>query len=432
TGWPKGVIASRGGIANHIQALRSLYPLGPDDAVLQLTPIGFDASLWELLGPLSAGARLVSLPPEAHGAPNRIVEWMARERVTAIQVVPSLLRPLLDEPGLDRCRRLRRVYCGGEPLSPELARRFRNRSDAELVNLYGPTEATVDVTSWRCAEEPDGRDIPIGHPVPGVCAYALDANMELVPDGVPAELYAGGAGVARGYLNAPGETAERFAPNPFGAAGSRLYRTGDRVRRRAGGEFEFGGRFDAQVKLRGQRIELGEIEVTLKGRPDVADAVVALSAPPAGEPRLVALVVPRGPVTIEELRHYLGARLPSAHVPAVIRLVDALPLSATGKVDRRAVASVAEQLHDTPPEPPRPGEETLIAEVWSAILKVEQIGRADNFFELGGHSLLAMQVVARLREVLGLELPLQQLFMTPTVSGLAAWVAEIRSQAGAQ
>ncbi|HKR12801.1 MAG TPA: amino acid adenylation domain-containing protein [Pyrinomonadaceae bacterium] len=428
TGKPKGVVASRRGLVNHIHALHSLYPLSSNDSVLQLTPLGFDGSLWELLGPVSAGAHLVSMSSGTNRDPSRIVRCMADERITAIQVVPSLLRPLLDEPELDRCRHLRRVYCGGEPLTRELAQRFYSRLDAELLNCYGPTEGTIDVASWRCEKTFDNRDIPIGHPIPGVSAYVLDANLELVPDGVTAELYAGGVGVARGYLNAPDDTAERFVPDPFGAPGSRMYRTGDLARRRSQGELEFKGRYDNQIKLHGQRLELGEIESTIKANPDVAEAVVALSTSLRSEPRLVGLVVPRGKITVEELRQYLGRKLPFGAVPASIRFVETLPISSTGKIDRRAIAEAAEQIQIEPSEPPRLGDETVIAELWSDILKVERIGRTDSFFELGGHSLLAMQVAARFYEALGLELPLQQLFTTPTVSGLAAWVAEIRSE----
>jgi acyl carrier protein len=205
-----------------------------------------------------------------------------------------------------------------------------------------------------------------------------------------------------------------------------MYRTGDRVRRRSRGELEFEGRYDSQIKLHGQRIEPGEIESTIKTHSEVAEAAVALSTLLRNGPRLVALVVPRGRITVEELRQYLGQKLPFGEVPATIRLVESLPISSTGKIDRRAIAAAAEQVQAEPLEPPRPGDETVIAEIWSNILKVERIGRTDSFFELGGHSLLAMQVAARFHETLGLELPLQQLFTTPTVSGLAAWVAERR------
>lgn len=426
TGYAKGVVALRRGIANHILALQSMYPLTRNDSVLQLTPHGFDASLWELLGPLSAGARLVSMPRSSHRNPTHVVEVMARNRISAIQVVPSFLRYLLEEPGIVQCSELRRVYCGGEPLSPELAWRFYSRLDAELLNLYGPTEATIDVTSWRCTREGDSQTVPIGCPIPGVCAYTLDWNLEPAPDRVKGELYVGGVGVTRGYLNSPGETANRFVPNPFGPPGSRLYRTGDWVRRLTNGELEFCCRSDEQIKLLGHRIELTEIEVILKQHHDIIDAAVAVSTPPSGEPHLTAMVVSRLPLSVEKIRIYLHSKLPSAAVPAVIRFVDKLPLTVNGKLDRGAVAIAMERTTTVAPELPCTDEEALLADMWSEILKLDVIGRHDNFFELGGHSLLAMQIVARIQVVFSIDVPLQQLFKTSTVASLSAWIEKAR------
>ncbi|WNM63150.1 amino acid adenylation domain-containing protein [Candidatus Nitrospira neomarina] len=426
TGSPRGVVATRRGLYNHINVLQSMYPLNQEDSVLHLTNVSFDASLWELLGPLSAGASLISCPAFAKRSPSDIVEVVSQNRISAIQVVPSLLRTLLDEPRLNRCQELRRVYCGGEPLSMDLSRRFFARLDAELLNMYGPTEATIDVTSWRCVLESNLQAVPIGQPIPGAVAFLLDSNLEPVPDNVLGEIFVGGVGVARGYLNTPSETANRFVPNPFGPSGSRFYRTGDWGRRCNGSELEFGGRIDDQVKLQGNRIELGGIETILKQRSDITDAAVALSIPLRGEPVLAAMVVSRTTIKIDELRAYLLNRLPSVEVPAVIRLVKALPVMPSGKIDRQAVAESARLTVDNSFEPLHVGDETVLAGIWAKVLNVVEIGRHQNFFELGGHSLLAMQVVSRMREAFGVEVPLQQLFKTSTVASLSAWLADVR------
>jgi amino acid adenylation domain-containing protein len=425
TGRPKGVVVTHGNLAHHVRALQQLYPLGPEHTMLQLTAIGFDASLLELCAPLAAGARLVVPRHGIQSNPAAIVEAIAKHRVTAIQVAPALLRAILDEAGFDRCRHLRRVYCGGDVLPIELARRFRAQLDAELLNLYGPTETAIDATSWRCCSEPTWSTVPIGAAIPGARVLVLDSQLEPLPVGVMGEIYIGGGGVARGYLDDPALTATRFIPDPFGPAGTRLYRTGDRGRRLTDGALEFLGREDAQVKLRGHRIELGEIEAVLRSHPAVIEVAAAVTG--SDRARLVAVVTVSTPVLPNVLREHVAALLPAAVVPAVIRIVDALPLGSTGKIDRRAIASLIDNEPALPPEPPQPGVETELVAIWRTVLGVDSISRHDSFFELGGHSLLAIQLVARIQDRFGVELPLRQLFTHPTVAGVAQWLARAAS-----
>jgi acyl-coenzyme A synthetase/AMP-(fatty) acid ligase/acyl carrier protein len=319
---------------------------------------------------------------------------------------------------------LRRVTTGGEVLPLELQDRFFSRLHAGLHNGYGPTEATISATFWTCEPESDRRTVPIGRPIANTRTYVLDRHLRPVPVGVPGELYIGGDGLARGYLGRPGLTAERFVPDPLSQLpGARLYRTGDRARYRSDGTLEFLGRLDHQVKIRGFRVEPGEIAATLAQHPDVRDGIVVAREDSTGDRRLVAYIVPAAEALapgVDQLRGFLQARLPEHMIPSAFVVLDALPLTPSGKVDRRALPA---------PDQTRAGLEALvtprtpveeaIAEIWMAVLKLERVGVHDNFFALGGHSLLATQVVARLRAAFGLELPLRALFETPTVGGLA-------------
>ena len=268
TGAPKGVLVTHAAIANHMRWMHERFPLGVDDGVVQKTPCTFDAAVWEFLAPLLAGARLILAPPGAHQDPASLVRLIADEAATILQMVPTGLRALLDDPGIGRCRSLRRLFCGGEALAPGLAERVFERLGVELVNLYGPTEACIDSTFWVCAR---GRPtVPIGVPIDGVRAYVLDRRLQPCPAGVEGELHIAGAGVARGYLERPDLTADRFLPDPFGGEpGGRMYATGDRARLLADGTLEFLGRLDEQVKVRGYRIEPAEIEAALNRHPAI-------------------------------------------------------------------------------------------------------------------------------------------------------------------
>jgi amino acid adenylation domain-containing protein len=428
TGTPKGVEVPHGALSNHMAWMRRRFPLGADGAVLQKTPFGFDASVWEFWSPLLEGARLVMARPGGHRDPAWLVDALRRGRITTLQVVPSLLAVLVDEPGLEACTALRRVYAGGEPLPTELVRRLRARLDVEVVNLYGPTEACIDA-SFHVAE-PDFAlpGAPIGRAVDNARLYVLDPALRPVPIGVAGELCIGGVGVARGYLRRPGLTAERFVPDPFGAAGSRLYRTGDRVRLGADGVLHYLGRADFQVKVRGHRVELGEIEAALLRDPAVrAAAVVVRDGAVAG------YVVPAEGRTVDAaaLRDALMAALPEYMVPSAIVRLDEMPLTPTGKVDRRALpdpATTARAADDG--EAPRGPVEALLAGIWAELLGGRDVRRTDSFFALGGHSLIATRLMSRIARVLGVELPLKALFAAPTLAGLAARVEDARAAAG--
>jgi amino acid adenylation domain-containing protein len=440
TGLPKGVVNTHGGVVNRLLWMQVAYGLGSADRVLQKTPFSFDVSVWELFWPLAVGAALVIAQPEGHRDPEYLVELIEAERVTVLHFVPSMLAAFLAARGMARAPALRQVFASGEALSEDLRRRFFAQSQAELHNLYGPTEAAVDVTAWRAApdDRPRGATVPIGRPIANTRIYVLDEAGEPAPVGVPGELHIGGIGLARGYLGRAGLTAERFVPDPFdvsggGRGGGRLYRTGDRARVRAGGEIEFLGRLDHQVKLRGFRVEPGEIEAVLTASPEVGEAVVALREDLPGDFRLVAYVTPAGDsgpdvVDVAGLRHLCRERLPVYMVPAAFVVLPRLPLLPNGKLDRRALPA-PEEIGGEPAEgfvaPASPLEE-ILAGLWAEVLGRERVSATAGFFtELGGHSLLATQVVSRLRERLGIDLPLRSLFDAPTVR---AWAELARAR----
>ncbi len=427
TGRPKGVMVPHRAIANHMRWMAEALPLTEDDVVLQRTPIGFDASVWEFWAPLIAGARLVMGPAGAHRDPAVLARALVEHDATVVQLVPSLLRLLLDEPALTEARRLRRVCCGGESLTADLTERCLARLPVEVINLYGPTEATIDATWWRCRRgEPS---IPIGRPIANMRAWVLDAGLQPVPIGVPGELHLGGIGLARGYLNRPDLTAERFIPDPRRPdSGERLYRTGDRARWRADGALEYLGRMDHQVKLRGMRIELGEVEAALAEHPAVREAVAAIREGAGGEPRLYAWIVPQAHAAVDRatLRHFLVEQLPGPMIPHAIVALDALPLTPHGKVDRGALPAPDEidLLRAPEREPPATPLECALAALWTELLGVSDIGRRDDFFAIGGHSLLAARLVARLRERLSIEVELRQVFETPALADFAEALLE--------
>src|SRR5215210_1630069 len=340
TGRPKGAMNTHRGIANRLLWMQEAYGLTPDDRVLQKTPFTFDVSVWEFFWPLLTGARLVVARPGGHRDSAYLARVIAEAGVTTVHFVPSVLGVFLEEPEVAACASLRRVICSGEALTPELVRRALVRLGAELHNLYGPTEAAVDVTAWACPRDGAAglRTIPIGRPISNTQIYLLDRRFRPVPAGVPGELYIGGVQLARGYAGRPDLTAERFVPDPMGTEpGARLYRTGDLARFLADGEIEYLGRSDHQVKIRGVRIELGEIEAALALDPRVRGAAVVVRNDL--ERGLVAYVAaaPNDRPAPEELREYLRRRLPEVMIPADWIVLDALPLTSSGKVDRKAL-----------------------------------------------------------------------------------------------
>jgi amino acid adenylation domain-containing protein len=419
TGRPKGAMVNHRGIRNRLLWMQETYRLTPADTVLQKTPFSFDVSVWELFWPLMTGARMVLAKPGGHRDASYMADLIARERVTVMHFVPSMLQAFLEEPDLDRrCASLRLVVASGEALSAELEQRFAERlPGARLENLYGPTEASVDVTSWTCGLSADRRPVPIGRPIANTRIHLLDPHLRPVPVGVAGELWIAGANVGRGYLGRPELTAERFVPDPFGETGARAYRTGDLARFRADGAIEFLGRIDHQVKVRGFRIELGEIEAVLASHPGVREVAVTVRED-RGARSLVAYVVPPA-AAVEDLRRLSRESLPEYMVPAFFVGLEALPLSPNGKLDRRLLPapdpSAWAAAEYAPPHGPA---EEVLAETWAQVLDLDRVGAHDNFFNLGGDSILSLRMLTRLRER-GLDLTLQQVFQHQTVRELA-------------
>jgi amino acid adenylation domain-containing protein len=424
TGNPKGVMIPHRAIVNHMLWMQETFPLSETDRVAQKTPISFDASVWEFYAPLFAGARLVLAPPGGHRDSRYLVKFIAEQEITVLQLVPSLLGIVLDEPEFSACTSLRRVFCGGEALTVGLKEKFQTRLSAELCNLYGPTETTIDATFFRCQRNTKSDAIPIGRPIANTAAFILDAQLEPVSIGLPGELYIGGTGLARGYLNRPELTKEKFISSPFGLQpGARLYKTGDLARYRPDGNIEYLGRIDNQVKLRGLRVELGEIEAVLSQHPKVKQVVVTVREDDPGDHRLIAYVVPEAESLfhVNDLRRYVKEKLPDYMVPSTFVQLDSFPLTPNGKIDGRSLPKPSyEGTRDKPAYMALQTEvENAVAEVWQGVLRRKEIGIHDNFFDLGGHSLLAMQIVSRVRGIFNVDLSFRDLFQTPTVAGLA-------------
>ena len=422
TGTPKGALICHRSLCNFVTWAQRIFPLDETDRVPFKTPFTFDASVWELYAPLVAGAQQILAPPEVPWDLDELVATIRRHEVTIVKLVPSLLRLLLDHPGFANCGFLRRVLCGGEALPTELAASLRERSDAVLYNVYGPTEATVDASWYTCDPDDEQTIQPIGQAVDNVRLYLLDSNLEPVPRGTPAELYIGGVGVARGYLNRPELTAECFVPDPFVTdPDARLYKTGDLARFRQDGELEFLGRLDHQVKIHGQRIELGEIELALNAHPGIRQSVVAGHAAESDRSRLVAYFVRAdgGETTSEELKAFLRESLPEPMVPSVFVVLDELPMTRHGKIDRKALPEPQQSAGDAKTYVAPHGKvEVALAGIWADLLGFDRVGTHDNFFELGGDSIVSIQVVSRAREA-GIGLTPRMMFQYHTIAELA-------------
>lgn len=432
TGRPKGVMISHRAICNHMFWMQTVFPLVETDKVLQKTPFSFDASVWEFYAPLLVGAQLIMALPGGHQDSAYLIKVIAEHKVTILQLVPSLLRMLLEERGIETCNSLKYVFCGGEALSVDLQKRFFANLDADLYNLYGPTEACIDAIVWRCKHGTHQPIVPIGRPIANTQVYILDSHLQPVPVGVPGELHIGGAGLARGYLDRPDLTDEKFIPNPFSNdPGLRLYKTGDLARYLPDGTIEFLGRTDHQVKLRGFRIELGEIEAVLSQHPAVQEVVVLAREDVPGDKRLVAYVVlnQEQASSTDELRHFLKQKLPDYMLPSAFEMLEAMPLTPNGKVDRQALpipAQARAELQGAIVAPRTPVEDVVVG-IWREVLGLEQIGIHNNFFDLGGHSLLATQIISRVRDIFQIELPLRCLFETPTVAGIALTITQMQA-----
>jgi amino acid adenylation domain-containing protein len=430
TGTPKGAMNTTKGIVNRLHWMQTRYRLASSDRVVLKTPISFDVSVWELLWPIITGAATVIAKPDGHGDPRYLVDLFERHGVTTAHFVPSMLRMFLAEPTVARCTGLRRVICSGEALSADLQHTFFERlPHVELHNLYGPTEAAIDVTAWQCDPTDTRPFVPIGRPIANIECHVVDRRLRPLPIGVPGELCLAGVGLARGYVNRPELTAERFVSDPSDP--SRLfYRTGDRARWTNDGVLQYLGRLDAQVKIRGVRIELEEIEKALSDLPEIAAAAVDARPDPTGGLGLVAYVVAEtgATPTLRRIREALASRLPETFLPAGLVLIGTLPLTTSGKLDRRALPDPAtDVVRDT--VAPRDDLERVLADIWTQVLSRNGFGIYDSFFELGGHSLLATQVVSRIRTRLDVDVPLRHVFEQPTIARLAAIVRAL-GQAG--
>ncbi|MES2936925.1 MAG: non-ribosomal peptide synthase/polyketide synthase, partial [Pseudomonadota bacterium] len=424
TGRPKAAGVSHTAIVNRLHWMQQAYGLDSSDRVLQKTPFSFDVSVWEFFWPLQQGATLVMARPGGHQDAQYLGELIASAGITTLHFVPPMLEAFL-AASRALLPALRQVMCSGQALPWELQQRFFERlPQVQLHNLYGPTEAAVDVTAWHCTPKGPQGVVPIGRPISNIRIHIVDAQFNLLPQGVPGELCIAGVGLARGYIGRAELTAERFMPDPFGQPGERMYRTGDLARWLPDGSIEYLGRIDQQVKIRGFRIELGEIEAQLAAQAGVREAVVLAREDVPGDTRLVAYVVPEGIEQLETtaLRTQLQRQLPEYMVPAHFVVLEALPLSPNGKLDRKALPAPDTSRGETGYVAPRTPTEATLASIWADVLKVDRVGVQDNFFALGGHSLLATQLVSRMRTALDVELPLRTLFEAPTVAQLAGRV----------
>ena len=422
TGRPKGVVISHAGIANRVMWTVRRHRLDHTDRVLQKTTVGFDAAGWEIFAPLVSGGAVVLAPAGADRDPAALLRAVAADRVTVLQVVPSLLKLLVDEPNWDGCGSLRLLFCAGEPLHAELCRRLAQRTRARVFNTYGPTECAIDVTAHQVDPAQTGGPVPIGRPITGMRVLVLGPAGNLAPVGVPGELHAGGPGVARGYLGQPALTAERFVPDPYGPPGSRLYRTGDRARWRPHGALEYLGRLDGQVTVNGVRVEPVEVETALAAYPGVQDAVVTPFRGVDGGTRLAGYVVcPTGDVRPDQLRGFLRRTLPEPLVPSAFIAMEAFPTTPSGKVDRSALPDPSrDQRAGRPPYvPPRTPAEQTVVHVWERLLDIDGVGAHDDFFRLGGSSLSLVRLASRLGAAAGREVTIAELVSASTVDSQA-------------
>jgi amino acid adenylation domain-containing protein len=432
TGRPKGVEVTHGNVVRLVTATDDRYRFDAGDVWPLFHSFAFDVSVWEIWGALLHGGRLVVVPQEVSRSPRDLLDLLVREGVTVLNQTPTAFRGLVEMAGQGvpemAALRLHTVVLAGEALDVESLRpwwrRFGDR--VRIVNMYGITETTVH-TTYRALtpSDLDGVRSPVGPPMDDLAVYVLDPALNPTPVGVPGEIHVGGPGVTRGYLNRPGLTAERFVPDPFGPAGARMYRSGDKARVLADGEIEFLGRFDDQVKVRGFRIELGEVRACLVAAPGVAEAVVLVDDRD-GEPRLVGYVEPEpGGATPASVRAHAARSLPGYMVPSVVVEVERMPLTANGKVDKRALPApdFSRSAQDTEYTAPRTPEEHAVAEVWAKVLGVPEVGVHDNFFALGGDSILALRMVGLGRQD-GLGFSVADVFRARTLADLAGLVTE--------
>lgn len=428
TGLPKGVLGTHKGALNRLTWMWKTYPFADKEICCQKTSLGFIDSLWEIFGPLLQGVPSVIIPDETLKDPYQFIKILETNNITRIGLVPSLLHVLLDSCHDLKARlsNLKIWISSGEILSEQLVVRFQTyMPNSILLNLYGMSEVSADSTWCDISQRKFLSRVPIGRPIANTQIYLLDAYLQPAPVGTPGELYIGGDGLARGYLNMPELTAQKFIPNPFSnQPGTRLYKTGDLARYLPDGNIEFIGRIDNQVKIRGVRVELEEIEAALKKHPAVQEAVVITQEDNQRNKRLIAYVVAHRQEAIldSNLYHYLKEKLPAYMLPVTFIPLDKIPLTPNGKTDRHALPTPDYTYSPTGTGyvPPRNPIEEILAGIWIKVLGISQVGIYDNFFELGGHSLLATQIITRIRNLFQVELPLQTLFDSPTIAELAS------------
>ena len=424
TGNPKGAMNAHRGIRNRLLWIQNEFPMTSADRVLQKTPFSFDVSVWEFFWPLISGAHLVVAKPGGHREPDYLVKLIREGQITVAHFVPSMLGAFLAERDVSSCTSLRQVICSGEALSYSLQQEFFRLLPARLFNLYGPTETAVEVTYWECDRNSSLTTVPIGKPIGNTQVYVLDGDLQPVPIGVPGELHLGGVQVGRGYWNRPELTAEKFIPDPFKKdRAARLYKTGDLCRWLPNGTVDYLGRLDFQVKIHGLRIELGEIEAVLNKHESVRQSVV-IARDSNGDKSLVAFVEPRNglPPSVSELRAHLKKHLPDYMVPAEFVSIAAMPISTSGKVDRKSLQTPQQFALKPETDFVAPSDflEQMLSHLWAKILRVKKVGLHDNFFELGGHSLLALRLSVEIERLCGKRLPLATFLRAPTVAELAA------------
>ncbi|MGC8451957.1 MAG: amino acid adenylation domain-containing protein [Cylindrospermopsis raciborskii] len=432
TGTPKGVMITHRAICNHMLWMQQTFNFQENDKVLQKTPFSFDASVWEFYAPLLTGGQLILAEKNGHKDISYLLKLIVEQQITIVQFVPSLLEILLEHGGIQNCKSLKHIFCGGEALSVGLKRSVLDKLNVKLHNLYGPTEACIDATYWNCNSENEQQTlpeiVPIGRPIANTQTYILDTHLQPVPIGVPGELYIGGIGLARGYFQRPELTNDKFISHPFSNVtnqpSTHLYKTGDLVRYLPDGNIEFLGRIDHQVKIRGFRIELGEIESALSQHPDVLRVVVISGKDTSDSNSLTAYLVIKKERSINPrtLRNFLKAKLPDYMIPSNFVMVDSLPLTPNGKIDRKALSGLNYNtgISDEEHVLPRTTLEYQLVEIWEEVLQVTPVGVRENFFDLGGHSLLAMRLIAVIEQKLKCNLPVVSLFREGTIEKIAA------------
>jgi surfactin family lipopeptide synthetase A len=441
TGTPKGAMLEQRGMVNHLYAKVTDLNLSADDVVAQTASQTFDISIWQFLVALLVGGKVEIIPTELATDPTQLLEYVDRQEISVLEIVPSLLRALLQQievggKSYQKLAKLRWLLLTGEPLPPQLARGWLAfYPGIPIVNAYGPTECSDDVTHYIVAEPPEVEmvNLPIGRAVANTKLYVLDDRLEILPIGVAGELYVGGAGVGRGYLHNPSLTTKAFIDRTFANSESlRLYKTGDKARYLPDGNLEFLGRIDYQVKIRGNRIELGEIETVLSQHSHISEAVVIAREDRPGDLYLAAYLVTTSPTpNANELRDFLKQKLPAYMVPGAFVYLAAMPLTPNGKVDRKVLpVPELDRIWRSNFVAPSTPTQAILATLWQEILNLPQVGIHDNFFELGGHSLLATQVIIRLRPLFGVELPLRRLFETPTIEQLSELIEATQATGG--